>query len=62
MNQLENLGGAAKQLVHLVHSTFTGLGVAPVPLVIVLGMVSLFAIVGLVVGGTGRRPRGAHRV
>lgn len=61
MNQLENLGGVARHLAHLAHSTATGLGGAPVPLVIVLGMVALFAIVGLVVGGTGRRPRSAHR-
>jgi hypothetical protein len=28
---------------------------------IVIGTVALFAIIGLVVGGTGGRPRGAHR-
>lgn len=59
MNQLDNLGGAARELAHLGHATATGL--APVPMVIVVGMVALFAIIGLVVGGTGARPRGAHR-
>lgn len=61
MNQLDNLGGVARELAHLGHATATGLGLAPVPTVIVIGMVALFAIIGLVVGGTGGRPRGAHR-
>lgn len=61
MNQLGNVGGAAKQIAHLAHETATGLGLAPVPTVIVVGLIALFALVGLVVGGAGRRPRGAHR-
>lgn len=60
MNQLENFGNTAKELVHVAHQTTVGLGLAPVPVMIILGLVALFALVGLVVGGNGRRPRGAH--
>jgi hypothetical protein len=61
MDQLGNAGHAAKQVAHLVHATATGSGMEPVPTMIVVGLVTLFALVGLVVGGAGRRPRGAHR-
>jgi hypothetical protein len=61
MNQLDNLGGVARELAHLGQATATGLGLTPAPTMIVIGTVALFAIIGLVVGGTGGRPRGAHR-
>lgn len=62
MNQLGDFGGTAKQVAHLVHENVTGLiGMEPVPTMIIVGLVALFAMVGLVVGGAGRRPRGAHR-
>ncbi|HEY4226189.1 MAG TPA: hypothetical protein VGM70_10275 [Pseudolysinimonas sp.] len=62
MDQLGNFGGVAKQVAHLAHENVTGIaGMEPVPTMIVVGLVAFFALVGLVVGGTGRRPRGAHR-
>ncbi len=61
MDQLGNFGGAAKQVAHLAHENVVSTGFAPVPTLILLGVVALFALVGLVVGGNGRHPRGAHR-
>lgn len=61
MNQLGSFAGATEQLAHVVHETAIGVGGAPIPMVIVVGLIALLALVGLVVGGTGRRPRGAHR-
>ena len=61
MDKLENLGGAAKQVAQLAHEHATGLGLEPVPTAIVMSLIALFALVGLVVGGAGRHPRGAHR-
>ena len=62
MNQLENLGAAAKQIVRVVHESSTSVGLAPVPTMIILGLAAVFVLVGLVVGGRGRarRPRHAH--
>jgi hypothetical protein len=62
MNQLENLGAAANHLVHVVHESSTGAGLAPVPTLIILSLAAMFALVGLVVGGRGRarQPRHAH--
>jgi uncharacterized membrane protein len=63
MNQVENFGGAAKQLVHTVHEVAVGSGLAPVPTMIILGLAAMFALVGMVVGGRarGRVPRHSHR-
>jgi hypothetical protein len=61
MDQLGNFAGAAKQIAQLAHEHAIGLGLEPVPTVIIVGLVAIFALVGLVVGGTGRRPRGVHR-
>jgi len=61
MNQLGSFAGSAQHLAHVVHESAIGVGMAPIPMVIVVGLIALFALVGLVVGGTGRRPRGAHR-
>jgi hypothetical protein len=61
MNELVNFGGAARQLARVAHETAIGVGMEPIPMVIVVGMFALFALVGLVVGGAGRRPRGAHK-
>ena len=62
MDQLGNFGGAAKQVAHLVHENVTGIaGMELVPTMIVVSLAALFGLVGLVVGGAGRRPRGAHR-
>lgn len=62
MDQLGSIAGAAKQVAHLAHESAIGtVGMEPVPTAIVMGLVALVALVGLVVGGTGRHPRGAHR-
>jgi hypothetical protein len=60
MNQLGSFAGS-EQLAHVAHETAIGVGMSPIPMVIVVGLIALFALVGLVVGGAGRRPRGAHR-
>lgn len=61
MEQLANFAGAAKQVTHLVHDNATAGGLEPIPTAIIVGLVALFALVSLVVGGADRRPRGAHR-
>ena len=61
MEQLGAFAATAKQIAHLAHDQAGALGLQPIPTVIVVGLVALFALVGLVVGGAGRRPRGAHR-
>jgi len=61
MNQLGSFAESVDHLAHTVHETAIGVGLAPIPMVIVVGLIALFALVGMVVGGTGRRPRGAHR-
>lgn len=61
MDQLGNIAGAAKQVAHLAHEQAAATGFAPVPTLVLFGVIALFGVVALVVGGTGRRPRGAHR-
>jgi len=61
MDQLGNYARAAKQVAHLAHEQVATTGFAPVPTLILVSVLALFALVGLVVGGAGRRPRGAHR-
>jgi hypothetical protein len=61
MDQLGNFAGAAKQVAQVAHEHAAALGLAPVPTMIVVSLAALFALVGLVVGGTGRRAPGAHR-
>ena len=61
MDQLGNFAGAAKQIAQIAHEHATGLGLAPVPTVIVVSLAAVFALVGLVVGGADRRRTGAHR-
>ena len=63
MNEVGNFAGTAKQLVHAVHDTAVGFGLAPVPTMIILGLAAMFALIGMVVGGhaRGRAPRHSHR-
>jgi len=61
MDQLGNMIGAAKQVAQVVHDQATTVGLEPVPTAIVVALAAMFAMVGLVVSGTGRRRRGNHR-
>jgi len=61
MDQLGNMIGAAKQVAQVAHDQATTVGLEPVPTAIVVGLAAMFAMVGLVVSGTGGRRRGNHR-
>lgn len=61
MDQLGNVLGAVKPVADGVHAQVTILGLEPVPTAIVVVMAALFGLVGLVVGGSDRGRRGAHR-
>jgi len=63
MNQGLDFGGLTKQLADVVHDSAAALGVVPVPTMIILGLATVFALVGLVVGGQGkdRAARHSHR-
>jgi hypothetical protein len=61
MDQLGSFAGAAGEIAHLAHEQAAALGPLPVPTMIVLGLAALFALIGLVTGGVGRRRRGGHR-
>lgn len=61
MDQLGNYAGPAKQVATLAHEHVTGLGLEPVPTLIIVVAVVFFGLVGLIVRGGNRGPRGAHR-
>ncbi|MDP9027531.1 MAG: hypothetical protein M3N46_08225 [Actinomycetota bacterium] len=61
MDQLGNYAGQAKQVATLAHEHAVGLGLEPVPTMILVTGVVLFGLVALIVRGGNRRPRGAHR-
>ena len=61
MDQLGNDAGPAKQVATLAHEHVVGLGLEPVPTLILVAVLVLFGMVALVVRGGTRRPRGAHR-
>ena len=61
MDQLGSIAGPAEQAVTLAHEHATGLGLEPVPTMILVAVIVLFGLVALVVRGGSRRPRGAHR-
>jgi hypothetical protein len=62
MNQLGSFAGSAQHLARVVHESAIGVGMAPIPMVIVVSLMALYAMGVLFVGATGGRPRGAHRV
>lgn len=61
MDQLGNYAGPAKQVATLAHEHVAGLGLEPVPTVVLVAVLVLFGMVALIVRGGNHRPRGAHR-
>ncbi len=61
MDQLGNYAGPAKQVATLAHDHVVSLGLEPVPTMILVAALVFFGLVGMVVRGGDRRPRGAHR-
>ena len=63
MDQLGNHAGPAKQVATLAHEHVAGLGLGlePIPTMILVTVLVLFGMVALIVRGGNRRPRGAHR-
>jgi len=61
MDQLGYYAGPAKQVATLAHQHAVAFGFEPVPTMILVVAIGLFGLIGLVVRGGDRRPRGAHR-
>jgi hypothetical protein len=61
MDQLGNHTGTAEQAATLAHEHVVGLGLEPVPTMIIVAVMVLFGLVALIVRGGSRQPRGAHR-
>jgi len=61
MDQLGYYAGPAKQVAALAHQHAVAFGFEPVPTMILVVAIGLFGLIGLVVRGGDRRPRGAHR-
>lgn len=61
MDQLGYFVGAAKEVAQVAHEQVAASGPVSVPTIIVVSLAAVFGLVGLVVGGAGRRGRGAHR-
>jgi len=61
MHQLGNSAGPAEQVATQAQAHVAGLGLEPVPTLIIVAVLVLFGMVALVVRGGNRPPRGAHR-